>query len=72
VVAAHPDEVTMEWRIPKRTGKMFIDHNMNGSIDPSAFRVATAEKMEGMTDPWAGILKLEQSIEQAVGSVGPA
>jgi bifunctional non-homologous end joining protein LigD len=30
VVAAHPDEVTMEWSIPKRTGKIFIDHNMNG------------------------------------------
>lgn len=30
VVAAHPNEVTMEWSIPKRTGKIFIDHNMNG------------------------------------------
>ncbi|MFC6523187.1 hypothetical protein ACFQAT_28905 [Undibacterium arcticum] len=30
VVAAHPDEVTMEWSISKRTGKIFIDHNMNG------------------------------------------
>jgi bifunctional non-homologous end joining protein LigD len=30
VVAGHPNEATMEWSIPKRTGKIFIDHNMNG------------------------------------------
>ena len=29
LVAANPDEVTMEWDIPKRTGKVFIDHNQN-------------------------------------------
>ncbi len=27
--AADPDDVTMEWDIPKRTGKVFIDHNQN-------------------------------------------
>lgn len=26
---ADPDRVTMEWEIRKRTGKIFIDHNMN-------------------------------------------
>jgi bifunctional non-homologous end joining protein LigD len=48
VVAAHPDEVTMEWSIPKRTGKIFIDHNMNGrgrtllaAYSPRAQRGAT-------------------------------
>lgn len=30
LVAAHPKVVTMEWSVPKRTGKIFLDHNMNG------------------------------------------
>jgi bifunctional non-homologous end joining protein LigD len=25
----HPKEITMEWSVPKRTGKIFFDHNMN-------------------------------------------
>ena len=25
----HPQDVTMEWSVPKRTGKIFMDHNMN-------------------------------------------
>ena len=25
----HPDTITMEWSIPKRTGKIFLDSNMN-------------------------------------------
>jgi len=25
----HPREITMDWAIPKRTGKIFIDYNMN-------------------------------------------
>jgi bifunctional non-homologous end joining protein LigD len=25
----HPEEVTVEWSIPKRTGKIFMDYNMN-------------------------------------------
>jgi bifunctional non-homologous end joining protein LigD len=29
LVAANPDEITMEWDIPKRAGKVFIDHNQN-------------------------------------------
>ncbi|MGZ8772999.1 MAG: non-homologous end-joining DNA ligase [Acidimicrobiia bacterium] len=29
LVAANPDAITMEWDIPKRTGKVFIDHNQN-------------------------------------------
>ena len=28
---ADPDRVTMEWEIRRRTGKVFIDHNMNRS-----------------------------------------
>jgi len=29
LVRLHPDEVTVEWSIPKRTGKIFMDYNMN-------------------------------------------
>ncbi|MBV9316109.1 MAG: non-homologous end-joining DNA ligase, partial [Gammaproteobacteria bacterium] len=25
----HPKDITMEWSVPKRTGKIFIDYNMN-------------------------------------------
>jgi bifunctional non-homologous end joining protein LigD len=26
----HPKEITMDWAVKKRTGKIFFDHNMNG------------------------------------------
>jgi bifunctional non-homologous end joining protein LigD len=29
VMRAHPKDITMEWAIEKRTGKIFIDYNMN-------------------------------------------
>lgn len=29
MVAANPEDLTMEWDIPKRKGKIFIDHNRN-------------------------------------------
>ncbi|HYT86844.1 MAG TPA: DNA ligase D, partial [Burkholderiales bacterium] len=29
LVRAHPKDVTVEWSIPKRTGKIFMDFNMN-------------------------------------------
>ena len=29
ILKADPERVTMEWEISKRTGKIFIDHNMN-------------------------------------------
>ena len=29
ILKADPDRVTMQWEIRKRTGKVFIDHNMN-------------------------------------------
>jgi bifunctional non-homologous end joining protein LigD len=25
----HPQDITMEWNVPKRTGKIFMDYNMN-------------------------------------------
>ncbi len=25
----HPKDITLEWSIPKRTGKIFMDYNMN-------------------------------------------
>lgn len=31
ILRADPQRVTMEWQIAKRTGKIFIDHNMNRS-----------------------------------------
>jgi bifunctional non-homologous end joining protein LigD len=29
VMQAHPKDITMEWAVQKRTGKIFIDYNMN-------------------------------------------
>jgi bifunctional non-homologous end joining protein LigD len=29
VLKEHPDKVTMDWAVIKRTGKVFMDHNMN-------------------------------------------
>jgi len=29
LVSLHPKDVTVEWSIPKRTGKIFMDYNMN-------------------------------------------
>jgi len=29
LVRAHPKEITQEWSVPKRTGKIFMDYNMN-------------------------------------------
>jgi bifunctional non-homologous end joining protein LigD len=26
---AHPKDITQEWSVPKRTGKIFMDYNMN-------------------------------------------
>ena len=31
ILAADPDRVTMTWEVRRRTGKVFIDHNMNRS-----------------------------------------
>jgi bifunctional non-homologous end joining protein LigD len=28
-VRLHPKDVTVEWSVPKRTGKIFMDYNMN-------------------------------------------
>jgi len=29
LLRAHPKDITMEWSVPKRTGKIFMDYNMN-------------------------------------------
>jgi bifunctional non-homologous end joining protein LigD len=29
LLSQHPKEITMEWAVQKRTGKIFIDYNMN-------------------------------------------
>ncbi|MGH2682485.1 MAG: non-homologous end-joining DNA ligase [Actinomycetota bacterium] len=41
ILRADPDRVTMEWDISKRTGKVFVDHNMNrlGANIASAYSV---------------------------------
>jgi bifunctional non-homologous end joining protein LigD len=31
LVAADPDDLTMEWDVPKRRGRVFIDHNRNAA-----------------------------------------
>jgi bifunctional non-homologous end joining protein LigD len=31
LVRANPDDLTMEWEIPRRAGKVFVDHNRNAS-----------------------------------------
>ena len=31
ILKADPDRVTMTWEVRRRTGKVFIDHNMNRS-----------------------------------------
>ena len=28
-IRRHPKEITVEWSVPKRTGKIFMDYNMN-------------------------------------------
>jgi bifunctional non-homologous end joining protein LigD len=29
LMARHPKDITLEWSVPKRTGKIFLDYNMN-------------------------------------------
>jgi bifunctional non-homologous end joining protein LigD len=29
LMRSHPKDITMEWSVPKRTGKIFMDYNMN-------------------------------------------
>jgi bifunctional non-homologous end joining protein LigD len=29
LLARHPKDITLEWSVPKRTGKIFMDYNMN-------------------------------------------
>ncbi|MGH8236557.1 MAG: DNA ligase D, partial [Steroidobacteraceae bacterium] len=45
----HPKEITMEWATQKRTGKIFIDHNMN--VRGKTLRVAYSP----CGSPWATV-----------------
>src|SRR3989442_376810 len=49
ILGALPDKVTMEWDIPKRAGKVFIDHNMNvhGKTISSVYSLRPV--------PWCGV-----------------
>ena len=29
LMKAHPKDITMDWSVPRRTGKVFLDYNMN-------------------------------------------
>jgi bifunctional non-homologous end joining protein LigD len=49
VLGALPNKVTMEWEIPRRSGKVFIDHNMNvgGKTISSVYSLRPV--------PWCGV-----------------
>jgi bifunctional non-homologous end joining protein LigD len=49
LVRAHPRDITMEWSVPKRTGKIFFDHNQNtkGKTLASIYSPRPV--------PWAGV-----------------
>ena len=49
ILGALPDKVTMEWDISRRTGKVFIDHNMNvhGKTISSVYSLRPV--------PWCGV-----------------
>lgn len=49
LVRAHPRDVTMEWSVPKRAGKIFFDHNQNtkGKTLASIYSPRPV--------PWAGV-----------------
>jgi bifunctional non-homologous end joining protein LigD len=49
LVRAHPRDITMEWSVPKRTGKVFFDHNQNtkGKTLASVYSPRPV--------PWAGV-----------------
>lgn len=61
LLAAHPKEITMEWSISKRPGKIFFDHNMNGrgKTLPAPYSLrATAEATASMPISWEEIEKI--------------
>lgn len=61
LLAAHPKEITMEWSISKRPGKIFYDHNMNGrgKTLPAPYSLrATAEATASMPISWEEIEKV--------------
>jgi bifunctional non-homologous end joining protein LigD len=49
LVRAHPSDITMEWSVPKRTGKIFFDHGQNtkGKTLASIYSPRPV--------PWAGV-----------------
>lgn len=58
LLAAHPKDITMEWSISKRPGKIFFDHNMNGrgKTLPAPYSLrATAEATASMPISWEEI-----------------
>ncbi len=51
LLAAHPEDITMEWSIKKRPGKIFFDHNMNarGKTLPVPYSLRSAVEASAST-----------------------
>ncbi len=51
LLAAHPEDITMEWSIKKRPGKIFFDHNMNarGKTLPVPYSLRSAAEAPAST-----------------------
>jgi bifunctional non-homologous end joining protein LigD len=49
LLRAHPRDITMEWSVPKRTGKIFFDHNQNTKGK------TLASLYSPRPQPWAGV-----------------
>jgi bifunctional non-homologous end joining protein LigD len=49
VEASHPDDITTEWRVDKRRGKVFLDYNQNSRGK------TVASVYSARPTPWAGV-----------------
>lgn len=64
LLTAHPKDITMEWSISKRPGKVFFDHNMNarGKTLPAPYSLrATAQASASMPIDWSELEKVYPS-----------
>ncbi|HEU0202148.1 MAG TPA: DNA ligase D [Burkholderiaceae bacterium] len=69
----HPKDITMDWAVPKRTGKIFYDHNMNGrgrtlNAAYSPRRVAGAPVATPVT--WEELAQIEPGDFRLLTAVG--
>ena len=75
----HPKDITLEWSVPKRTGKIFIDHNMNrqGANIAAAYSVRPEPRAPVSTpltwdEVFEGGFDLEQVDAMSVAAVATA